>query len=55
MLPVRVEITDRELIDQLGALPVGLEVRAKINCGPRAVGTVWFGDLLEFVYERLLF
>jgi biotin carboxyl carrier protein len=55
VLPVRVEIVDPELMEQLGSLPVGLEVRAKIGCGSRALGTVWFGDLLEFVYERLLF
>jgi hypothetical protein len=55
VLPTRVDINDPELVAQLASLPVGLEVRARIGCGPRAVGAVWFGDLLEFVYERLLF
>jgi multidrug efflux pump subunit AcrA (membrane-fusion protein) len=55
VLPTRIEIVDPALREQLASLPVGLEVRAKIYCGQRPVGEVWFGDLLEFFYERLLF
>jgi multidrug efflux pump subunit AcrA (membrane-fusion protein) len=55
VLPARVEITDPELSAQLSGLPVGLEVRARIHCGNRALGYVWFADLIEFLYEHLLF
>ena len=55
VLPARVEITDPELVAQLSGMPVGLEVRARINCGNRALGYVWFSDLIEFLYEHLLF
>jgi multidrug efflux pump subunit AcrA (membrane-fusion protein) len=55
VLPARVEIVDRELLGQLAHMPVGLEVRARIHCGSRSVGYVWFGDLIEFLYEHLLF
>lgn len=55
VLPARVEVADRELAEQLDTMPVGVEVRARVHCGPRAVGYVWFGGLLEFLYERLWF
>lgn len=55
VLPARVEITDPALIEQLETMPAGVEVRARVHCGPRAVGYVWFGGLLEFLYERLWF
>jgi biotin carboxyl carrier protein len=55
VLPAHVEIADPDLAAQLASLPVGLEVRARVDCGLRPVGTVWFGDLIEFIYERLLF
>jgi multidrug efflux pump subunit AcrA (membrane-fusion protein) len=55
VLPVRVEITDPELAAELAKLPVNLEVRARVDCGWHAVGRVWFGDLLEFLYEHLVF
>jgi biotin carboxyl carrier protein len=55
VLPARVEITDPELVTQLSRMPVGLEVRARIHCGNRALGYVWFSDLIEFLYEHLLF
>lgn len=55
VLPARVQIADIDLIAQLEQLPVGVDVRAKVNCGQRALGYVWFHDLLEFFYERLVF
>jgi multidrug efflux pump subunit AcrA (membrane-fusion protein) len=55
VLPVRVEITDPELAAELDKLPVNLEVRARIDCGWHSVGRVWFGDLLEFLYEHVVF
>jgi biotin carboxyl carrier protein len=55
VLPARVEIVDEELARELAHQPVNLEVRARIDCGYRPVGQVWLGDLLEFVYEHVLF
>jgi multidrug efflux pump subunit AcrA (membrane-fusion protein) len=54
-VPARVEIVDPDLLGQLESLPVGVEVRARIHCGERSVGYVWFHDLLEFFYDHVLF
>jgi len=55
VLPVRVQVADADLAAQLRSLPVGLEVRARIHCGTRSLGRVWFGDLVEFFYDHLWF
>jgi multidrug efflux pump subunit AcrA (membrane-fusion protein) len=55
VLPTRVRIDDPELLAQLDAMPVGVEVRAKVRCGRHALGYVWFFDLWEFFYEHVLF
>jgi len=34
-------------------LRIGAEVRAKINCGKRSLGYVLFGDVIEFIRQRL--
>lgn len=36
-------------------LKVGADVRAKIACGERPIGFVWFHDLFEFVQSKILF
>jgi multidrug efflux pump subunit AcrA (membrane-fusion protein) len=36
-------------------LKVGADAKAKIHCGQRAIGYVWFDDLFEFVQSRILF
>lgn len=36
-------------------LPSGLEVRAKVNCGPHAVGYVLFREVIDFVREYVFF
>jgi len=36
-------------------LKVGADVKAKVLCGKRAIGYVWFSDLFEFVQSRILF
>ena len=54
VLPARAQIVDRDLLTQLEGMPVGVELR-KIDCGRRAVGYVWFGEIWEFVYEHLVF
>ncbi len=55
VLPARVRIVDDDLIQQMDSMPVGLEVRAKVHCGPRSMGSVWFHELWEFFYEHLIF
>jgi multidrug efflux pump subunit AcrA (membrane-fusion protein) len=55
VLPARLRLTDRDLLTQLEGMPVGVEVRAKIDCGRRPVGYVWFADLWEFLCEHVLF
>ena len=32
---------------------IGAEVRSKISCGKRSLGYVLFGDVIEFVRQRL--
>jgi biotin carboxyl carrier protein len=41
--------------EELNRMPVGAEVRAKVRCGKRAVGYVWFYELWEFFYEHVWF
>ena len=36
-------------------LKVGADVKAKVLCGQRAIGYVWFSDLFEFIQSRILF
>jgi multidrug efflux pump subunit AcrA (membrane-fusion protein) len=55
VLPARLRLTDRDLLTQLEGMPVGVDVRAKIDCGRRPVGYVWFADLWEFLCEHVLF
>ena len=46
----------RQLVDDpTTELKVGADVKAKIHCGQRAIGYVWFSDLFEFVQSRILF
>jgi hypothetical protein len=50
----RVELVDISR-EQLDRMPVGAEVRAKVRCGYRSVGYVWFYELWEFLFEHLIF
>ncbi len=46
----------RELVENPATeLKVGADVKAKVLCGKRAIGYVWFSDLFEFVQSRILF
>ncbi|MCH2113616.1 MAG: HlyD family efflux transporter periplasmic adaptor subunit [Pirellulales bacterium] len=36
-------------------LKIGADVKAKVFCGRRPIGYVWFSDLFEFVQSRILF
>ncbi|NBW97742.1 MAG: hypothetical protein EBR28_13705, partial [Planctomycetia bacterium] len=50
---VRVEIDrDRHAEEELGA---GASVTARIACGRRSLGYVWFHDVLSFIQTRILF
>jgi len=41
--------------DPTHELKIGADVKAKVFCGRRAIGYVWFCDLFEFVQSRILF
>ncbi len=46
----------KQLVSDPGSeLKVGADVKAKVLCGQRAIGYVWFHDLFEFVQSRILF
>jgi len=40
-------------VNQLPKPQIGAEVRSKINCGKRSLGYVMFGDVIEFLRQRL--
>ncbi len=40
-------------VSKIPDLWIGAEVRAKINCGPRSLGYVLFGDVVEFIRQKL--
>ena len=50
-VPIRVKIAKADLKDPR----IGIEATAKVICGTRPVGYVWFHELLEFVQSRVLF
>jgi multidrug resistance efflux pump len=49
------EALQRLVQDPSTELKVGADVKAKVLCGKRAIGYVWFSDLFEFVQSRILF
>lgn len=59
VLQARVEIGNdlRGEIERLkgAGMPVEVMVQAKINCGNRPIGYVWFYQLWEFFFEHLVF
>ncbi|MBL8821053.1 MAG: efflux RND transporter periplasmic adaptor subunit [Planctomycetia bacterium] len=59
VLKCRVEIGDdlRAKIEQLkgDGMPVEVMVQAKVNCGQRSIGYVWFYQLWEFFFEHIVF
>jgi multidrug efflux pump subunit AcrA (membrane-fusion protein) len=58
-LLARVEIGEdlRKALEQLQGqgMPVEVMVQAKVNCGIRSIGYVWFYQLWEFFFEHLVF
>ncbi len=59
VLKCRVEIGEdlRREIDRLkgAGMPVEVMVQAKVNCGNRSIGYVWFYQLWEFFFEHVVF
>ena len=51
---ITVELDPNDLPPEVVRRP-GAEVRARIECGKRAVGYVWFHQLIEFFYARIVF
>ncbi len=50
---VRVAINKNDLNSEL--LTKGAGVSAKVDCGRRSLGYVWFHDVLEFIQSKILF
>jgi len=51
---VRVAI-DKDKLDYHRAGAAGADVKAKVNCGYRSMGYVWFHDVIAFIQSRILF
>jgi len=49
---IKVRINKQDLPD--GILP-GTQISAKVYCGRRSIGYVWFHDLVAFIQSRVLF
>lgn len=41
--------------NELGALRPGMNVTAKVYCGRRSIGYVWFHDVVAFIQSRVIF
>jgi hypothetical protein len=54
---VKVAIDTEQLRKELpeNAIRPGAAVNAKINCGKRAIGYVWFHDAIEYLQSRVIF
>jgi len=52
---IRVGINEETMGQIRPHLQQGAEVTGKVYCGRRAVGFVWFHDLIAFVQSRILF
>jgi hypothetical protein len=57
MVLTKVSIDTKALRKELpdNAIRPGAAVNAKINCGKRAIGYVWFHDAIEYVQSRVIF
>lgn len=49
---VRVAIDEKDLGEEVRP---GATVSAKVECGRRSLGYVWFHDVLEFIQSKILF
>jgi hypothetical protein len=57
MVLAKVAIDTKKLRKELpeNAIRPGAAVNAKINCGKRAIGYVWFHDAIEYLQSRVIF
>jgi hypothetical protein len=52
---IRVSLNQDELRNVIAEPKIGATATAKIHCGRRAIGYVWFHDLIDFVRSKILF
>ena len=52
---VRVSFEQQALRDVISDPRIGMTPTGKIHCGQRAIGYVWFHDLVDFVRAKILF
>lgn len=52
---VRVSFDQQMLRQTVSDPKIGAGATAKIHCGRRAIGYVWFHDLIDFVRAKILF
>ncbi len=52
---VRVSFDQQALRDVISDPRIGMTSTGKIHCGQRAIGYVWFHDLVDFVRAKILF
>jgi hypothetical protein len=52
---VRVAFDQQKLRDAVKDPKIGASATAKIHCGKRPIGYVWFHDLVDFVRAKILF
>ena len=50
-VPIRVKID----VSQLHDPRIGIEATAKVHCGRKVIGYVWFHEVFEFIQTRVLF
>jgi multidrug efflux pump subunit AcrA (membrane-fusion protein) len=52
---IRVSFDQQALRDVITDPKIGATATAKIHCGQRAIGYVWFHDLIDFVRAKIMF
>ena len=52
---VRVSFDQQALREIISNPKMGAGTTAKVHCGRRAIGYVWFHDLIDFVRAKILF
>lgn len=52
---VRVSFDQKALREVIADPKIGATATAKIHCGKRAIGYVWFHDLVDFIRAKILF
>jgi hypothetical protein len=52
---VRVSFDQQALRKAIAEPKIGASATAKVDCGKRAIGYVWFHDLVDFIRAKILF